>query len=103
MDASSRGITWLHVSDLHFGHEKKRRLRIDQTITSQEIINDAKRLLAKLGTPDFIFATGDVAFKADAGSEYPRAAEWLNELTDRQKQLMRMTDGLVRKSFYGAK
>lgn len=81
METSSSGsITWLHVSDLHFGHKKELRLRIDQELTSQEIVNDAKRMLAKLGRPDFIFVTGDVAFKADAASEYPAATKWLNDL-----------------------
>lgn len=74
-------LTWLHLSDLHFGHGREARHRVDQQIVCDEILRDAGEVAAQLGPPDLIFITGDIAFKADPVQEYPHAAQWLDKLS----------------------
>lgn len=77
----NRSITWLHISDIHFGHGgEKARHRVDQKIICAEILRDAKEMAMHLGSPDLIFITGDVAFKGDPRQEYLQAAKWIEEL-----------------------
>lgn len=73
-------LTWLHVSDIHFGHGQEARHRVDQKITCDEILRDAECMATHLGPPDLVFITGDVAFKGDPQKEYPQASEWLEKL-----------------------
>lgn len=74
-----KDFTWLHLSDIHFGQESKESSRIDQQIVCREIIKDVQNLVTEIGKPDFIFITGDIAFKADS-KEYNSAEEWLGNL-----------------------
>ena len=55
-------LTWLHLSDLHFGHGREARHRVDQQIVCHEILRDAGEVAAQLGPPDLIFITGDIAY-----------------------------------------
>lgn len=54
-------LTWIHISDLHFGHGKEAETRFDQAAVTQAIIRDAKLVAEELDAPDFIFVTGDAA------------------------------------------
>ena len=76
-------MKWIHLSDIHFGHHKDDpRIRVDQDITCKRIVRDSRDLASKIGPPDFILVTGDVAYKADEVNEYSKATEWLQELVD---------------------
>jgi 3',5'-cyclic AMP phosphodiesterase CpdA len=72
-------LTFLHLSDLHFGHGGQ-RTRFDQEIVAAEIIKDVERQVIKLGSPDWVLLTGDVAFSADETDEYSKASKWLQKL-----------------------
>lgn len=69
-------LTWLHVSDLHFGggHSSHRHSR--EEILKRMLMDVRKH---KPGIPDRIPVTGDIAWKADK-QEFRAAASWLNEL-----------------------
>ena len=71
-------LTWLHLSDIHFGHGREARHRVDQQIVCAEILRDAGEMVKQLGSPDLVFVTGDIAFKADLKQEYPHAAAGLS-------------------------
>ncbi|MFZ1829355.1 MAG: SUMF1/EgtB/PvdO family nonheme iron enzyme [Candidatus Competibacteraceae bacterium] len=74
-------LTWLHISDIHFGHGREARHRVDQKIVCDEILGDAGEVVQKLGPPDLILVTGDIAFKADP-KEYEQAMQWLERLME---------------------
>jgi calcineurin-like phosphoesterase family protein len=76
----AKSLTWLHLSDLHFGHGKEAKTRFDQEVVTTAIIRDAEVVASVLGPPDVVFLTGDVAFSASADEEYPVAATWLGKL-----------------------
>lgn len=71
-------LTWLHLSDLHFGAADL-RWRFDQRRVLRAIAADIQTLSDRHGVPDFIFVTGDIAFKA-AAAEYDQAGAWLDDL-----------------------
>lgn len=74
-------LTWLHISDIHFGHGKEARHRVDQKIVCDEIVKDAEQVVQDLGSPDLVLVTGDIAFKADP-KEYEQAMQWLERLME---------------------
>lgn len=82
---TEKQLTWIHLSDIHFGHGKSLRHRVDQKIVCDGIIADVGLLTQLVGKPDFIFVTGDIAFSACGRKEYPAALEWLNELASTVK------------------
>jgi 3',5'-cyclic AMP phosphodiesterase CpdA len=84
-------LTWLHLSDLHFGHGPT------QHSWDQVIVLDTLRATVEEGMKsgdwppiDLVLVTGDIAFSGggkpgDAGKtndEYQRAAEWLTKVAD---------------------
>lgn len=71
-------LTWLHVSDLHFGHGDAHQ-RFDQVGVTNAIIEHAKGMASQIGEPDLILVTGDVAFSAQS-TEYAQAKAWLQKL-----------------------
>ncbi len=71
-------LTFLHISDLHFGHGDA-RTRFDQETVVQRLREDAAAMAKKLGAPDWILVTGDIAFSA-ARPQYEAATAWLGEL-----------------------
>jgi hypothetical protein len=73
-------LTWLHISDIHFGHGRQARHRIDQKIVCDEILRDAAEMAAQLGSPNLVFVTGAIAFKGDPQAEYPEASKWIEKL-----------------------
>lgn len=76
---SDRKLTWLHVSDLHFGHGDA-HYRFDQSGVTSAILRNAESMAKRIGPPDLIFVTGDIAFSGQPG-QYQQAKEWLGRLT----------------------
>ena len=75
---SDRKLTWLHVSDLHFGHGDA-HYRFDQSGVTSAIIRNVESMAKRIGPPDLIFVTGDIAFSGQA-AQYALAKEWLGRL-----------------------
>ena len=74
-------IRILHLSDIHFGQERK-----DGTVHFQDdvraaLTRDAARMKEKLGPANGIVVTGDIAF-GGAKAEYDKAGLWLDSLCD---------------------
>lgn len=79
--------TWIHVSDLHFGHGdaghqwNQRRVLEELLVDVQALIRDGV-----VPRPGFIFVTGDIAFSGGAKApvtgqaEYAMATQWLGQL-----------------------
>ena len=66
-------LTWLHVSDLHFGHGDA-HYRFDQQGVMGAILRDAEERAKLLGPPDLIFVTGDIAFSGQK-EQYAQAKD----------------------------
>jgi predicted MPP superfamily phosphohydrolase len=79
--SESTALTWLHLSDLHFGHGDAEQ-RFDQKNVTREILRDASEVAGRLGPPDLIIVTGDIAFSADPDAEYEPAARWIEKLVE---------------------
>ncbi len=77
--STAKSLTWIHLSDLHFGHGKEAMTRFDQKLVTDKIIRDAELVAGELGPPDVVFLTGEIAFSASAEKEYAAAEEWLSE------------------------
>lgn len=75
---SSSSLTWLHVSDLHFGHGDA-NYRFDQRGVTNGIVSNAEQMTKRLGPPDLLFVTGDIAFSGQP-DQYGQAKEWLTRL-----------------------
>lgn len=71
-------LTWLHVSDLHFGHGDA-HYRFDQSGVTSAILRNAESMTKRIGPPDLIFVTGDIAFSGQP-AQYQQAKEWLERL-----------------------
>ncbi|MBI1894354.1 MAG: metallophosphoesterase [Candidatus Rokubacteria bacterium] len=70
-------LTWLHLSDIHFGHGSA-SYRWDQQLILETLKNDLVGLARTgLPTPDVIFVTGDIAFSGRA-EQYVAAGAWLD-------------------------
>lgn len=76
---STNVISWIHVSDLHFGAGDIAH-RFDQRAVTAAIVRDVrKRRAGGVPAPDFVFVTGDIAFSAEP-QQYREAGAWLEEL-----------------------
>ena len=76
-------FTWLHLSDLHFGHPN-REYRQGQKGVLRDLLADLKgiangRWRNDAPTPTRVIVTGDVAFRA-AKSEYDDAAVFFGDV-----------------------
>lgn len=65
VSTSAPSLTWLHVSDLHFGHGDA-HYRFDQSGVTTAILRNAESMAKRIGPPDLIFVTGDIAFSGQA-------------------------------------
>ena len=76
-------FSWLHVSDLHFGHGSAEN-RFDQGLVLQVLQRDVQRLFdeGRVPTPDVILVTGDIVFSGNSRSsdEYATATQYLDKL-----------------------
>lgn len=79
MANSDKALTWIHLSDIHFGHGMVQH-RFDQKTVMEKLITDVERMRKTLGPPDFIIFTGDIAYSANSEKEYGPAARWINRL-----------------------
>lgn len=75
----SPSLTWIHLSDLHFGHGRTGEMRFDQETVIDAIRDDVRLMAGELGPPDVVFLTGDIAFSAST-DEYSDASTWLGSL-----------------------
>src|SRR4051812_18724184 len=73
-------FSWLHLSDIHFGHGDDTHQSSQQRIVS-DLLVDVRQLLANntLPAPQVLLLTGDSAFKGSS-NEYLAAEEWLLKL-----------------------
>jgi hypothetical protein len=74
-------LTYVHLSDIHFGQEKGSELIIHDDV-KQRLIEDAKEQVEihAAGTAKGIIVTGDIAYGGKE-HEYDAAGEWLDSLT----------------------
>ncbi len=78
-------LKWIHLSDLHFGHQRDPAYPIDRRMVCAKLIDDIKEMISQVGQPDFIFITGDIAFSGDPydpPQEYVEAQKWFDQLND---------------------
>lgn len=73
-------LVFIHLSDIHFRHQRSgTKYDLDDELRS-ELLKDAKRTLGKLSmNTDAILVTGDIAYSGKR-PEYEIALEWLKEL-----------------------
>ena len=72
---------FVHLSDIHFGQEKKDGSRITHDAVRKALVADVAKMAAKRGRASRVLVTGDIAY-AGKQTEYHTAAEWLEALTD---------------------
>lgn len=75
-------FSWVHVSDLHFGHGDESS-RLDQQLVLNSLRNDIQTFESNnLPRPNAIFVTGDVAFSGNVhrNTEYEVASAWLKSV-----------------------
>ena len=78
----SRLLTWLHVSDIHFG-DGTRKHRFDKSLVLERLLDDVEWVQENLAVvPDVLFITGDIAFSAatKSATEYTDARSWIARL-----------------------
>lgn len=75
-------LTYVHLSDIHFGQETGTKIYVHDDVKDR-LLDDLAILKVEAGIErmDGVIVTGDVAFSGKK-SEYDRAAEWLDRLTD---------------------
>ena len=74
-------LTYVHVSDIHFGQERGSDLYVHKDL-KQRLIDDAAALKDEVGIAqmDGVIVTGDIAFSGKE-DQYRAAAQWLDLLT----------------------
>ena len=74
-------LTYVHLSDIHFGQEKGSEVYVHDDI-KECLIADAATLKAAAGIERMhgVIVTGDIAFSGKK-REYDSAAQWLDRLT----------------------
>ena len=85
MDQQTPLFSWLHISDLHFGHGNAGTYA-DQRLVLDALRQDAANIAGQRGipVPDALLVTGDIAFSGGVRSptEYRDASEYLRMLRD---------------------
>jgi 3',5'-cyclic AMP phosphodiesterase CpdA len=83
---SDNGLTWLHLSDIHFGHGSA-EYGIDQELVVEWLANDAVSQVESgvVDPPDLIVVSGDIANSGARKDreEYTKANIWLTDLANR--------------------
>ena len=75
-------LTYVHVSDIHFGQEEGSRVFVHDDVKECLIADTAEvRASERLPKMDGVIVTGDVAFSGKA-DEYAHAGAWLDRLTE---------------------
>lgn len=81
--AGSRLLTWLHISDIHYGDGDTSR-GYDKALVMERLLDDVRFMVNDLGLrPDAVFVTGDIAYSGggSAGGEYTYARDFLKRLS----------------------
>jgi hypothetical protein len=73
-------VLLLHLSDIHFRRQDISSAQDPNFHLRHELLRDAKVFCEKLGPPDAIILSGDVAFAGDP-EEYAFATRWLDDLS----------------------
>ena len=75
-------LTYVHLSDLHFGQERGSDIYVHDDV-KERLIDDvsAYKSMAEIERMDGVIVTGDIAFSGKK-AEYDRAANWLDRLTE---------------------
>ena len=75
-------LTYVHVSDIHFGQERGPKVYVHDDV-KQCLIADVEAVKTEAGIDkvDGVLVTGDIAFSGKKG-EYDLAAQWLDRLTE---------------------
>ena len=74
-------LTYIHLSDIHFGQEKGPEVYVHDDVKECLIADVAKlKVAAEIERMGGVIVTGDVAFSGKK-SEYDSAAHWLDQLT----------------------
>jgi predicted phosphodiesterase len=71
---------FLHLSDIHFGQEKKDGSVVKHESVRDALISDAKTLAKKRGPASRVIVTGDISYSGKH-DEYKGATEWLEKVT----------------------
>lgn len=73
--------TFVHISDIHFGQEKRSGELVVNNDVKEHLIADAQRELSRLGKfpSDGVLVTGDIAY-AGKSEQYKEAGAWLDKL-----------------------
>ena len=73
-------LTYIHLSDIHFGQESGGRLRIHNDV-KERLLVDARNTLDNLGVENAngVIVTGDIAYSGTK-EEYDEAASYLDKL-----------------------
>jgi len=72
----------LHLSDIHFRKSEFGSAQDPNFYLRNELVRDVEEQCERLGVPDVIIVSGDVAFAGDP-DEYTFAEAWLSELCQR--------------------
>ena len=77
-------VAFVHLSDIHFGQEKRGAQRAVNNDARRQVIEDAANVVGALsnGKASGIIITGDIAY-AGKPHEYEAAGSWLDELARR--------------------
>jgi len=74
---SSKSITWLHISDLHFSTKDSH----DSNFVTGPLLKDISRFIERKIIPDFIIVSGDIASSGQT-KEYKKARTFFQELLE---------------------
>lgn len=75
ISSNSNQVAWLHISDFHF----KSETTYDQDIVLKNLINSLPDLVRRYGYPDFVIASGDIAYSGKS-SEYKIASIFFDRI-----------------------
>jgi predicted MPP superfamily phosphohydrolase len=78
-------FSWLHLSDIHFGHGNA-TTREEQKLVLAQLLRDVRKAMQQgAPRPDAVFITGDIGFSGDMlqRDEYTQATHWLGQLAER--------------------
>jgi predicted MPP superfamily phosphohydrolase len=71
-------LTWIHISDIHFGHGDAKH-GWDQRLVLQALLDDLVEQCRQTHRPDVLFVTGDIAFSGKP-EQYAQARAWLDQV-----------------------
>lgn len=73
-------ISWIQLSDLHFGQGQSAGSKLDKALVLERLLDDIGHVRDQLGRPDYVFVTGDIAYSGKR-IEFEAAGNWFARLT----------------------